>query len=46
MTNTLILVKALDSPPATPHKLQKLKPRRERRREMRDRDRAAKLNAQ
>jgi hypothetical protein len=46
MTNALTLVKALDAPPTNPHfKLQKLKPRRQRRQEMHDRDRAAKVNA-
>lgn len=47
MTNPLSLVKALDIPPATPRsKPQRLKPRRQRRQELRDRDRSAKLNAQ
>jgi hypothetical protein len=46
MTNALTLVKVLDTPPTTPRtKREKLKPRRQRRQEMRDRDRAAKLNA-
>ncbi len=44
MTNGILLVKALDTPPSSPRpKFQKLKPRRERRQEMRDR--AAKYGA-
>jgi hypothetical protein len=46
MTNTISLIKEIDNPSiATRPKSQRLKPRRQRRQEMRDRDRAAKLNA-
>jgi hypothetical protein len=46
MNNPLFLVRSLDSPSATPRpKLQKLKPRRQRRQEMRDRIRTAKVNS-
>ncbi len=55
MTKPLTLVKALDAPSTSRSKREKLKPRRQRRQEMRcceallrsaDRDRAAKVNAQ
>jgi hypothetical protein len=45
MTNPITLVKALDAPIIPRPKQEKLRPRRLRRQEERDRDRAAKLNA-
>jgi len=42
MTNTLTLIEKLDSPSTTRIPKEKLKPRRQRRKEMRDRNRAAK----
>jgi hypothetical protein len=46
MTKPLTLVKALDAPSTSRSKREKLKPRRQRRQELRDRDRAAKVDVQ
>jgi hypothetical protein len=44
MTNRLLLVRSLDSPPATPRPMhQRLMPRRQRRQEMRDRIRSSQI---
>lgn len=46
MTNPLLLVRSLDSPPSTTRlKREKLKPRRERRKEERDALKSAKVNS-